>query len=228
MVNNNSRMRITQMKFDFGPRGGVRNMTSHHYVEKGSNVTPELLLRGSDAKYFVRGFRGFLCLLHYAGRCPTETMNITKLSIKGVNQTEATNITGYFDCHRRSNQGLSGVTELRIKLWHRRRATVHQTICRNERNHIPVDINQMNHVGPNGYDRENEDWETLFVTGMRDFVALVDMASRLPHYTRGSKRMIVKDMDREEFVKVVEFFTDLEAGMVCFPGLVHLVHKSDL
>lgn len=61
---------------------------------------------------------------------------------------------------------------------------------------------------------------------MEHFVRLVDRASMLPHSTQSLKRMIVSHMDRDDFDQVVSFFTDLEAGMQCFPSLLHLVNRS--
>lgn len=64
------------------------------------------------------------------------------------------------------------------------------------------------------------------MTGMEDFIRLVSIASKLPSYTQTAKRMVVKDMGRRDFLDVQAFFTELEAGMFCFPHLVQLVNKA--
>lgn len=73
----------------------------------------------------MQGLKGFLCLLHYAGRCPTQTMNILKLTVESITEDQAALIRRYFDNLQSRNHGLRGVSELRVKLINGRRATLH-------------------------------------------------------------------------------------------------------
>lgn len=61
---------------------------------------------------------------------------------------------------------------------------------------------------------------------MDNFLCLIDKASRLPNYARWLKQLIVKGMDRQDFEEVLSFFTDLVAGIECFPRLRHLVNND--
>lgn len=182
MINLVRRMRVTHMKFAFGPRGGLRVRSTVNYLFKGRNARPELLyvyrlvlrtysqftfntdylidrLRGANAKYLIHGFRAFMSLLHFAGRYPSQTVNITKLSIEGVNNTRATQIKEYFDYHREIDHGLARVNELRIKTQGCRRATIYRTEWHPQRNHTPVNMNNRNMLVINGRGEENNESE---------------------------------------------------------------------
>lgn len=83
-------------------------------------------------------------------------MNITKLYVDGVTNIRAGQIQRYFENHRRGDYALSGVTELSIKGFNRRRATVFHPVFDPRRNRIPVNMNRPNDPILNGQVAAND------------------------------------------------------------------------
>ncbi|KAH9807114.1 hypothetical protein DFH28DRAFT_917114 [Melampsora americana] len=181
--------------------------------------------RGTRSRYSVEGFNGFLALLHYTGRFPVAVFNIRNLIIAGVTKGQANQIIGYFDHHQEESHGLSRVVQLRIKHLGAARAKVYNPHSRDVRQWRRVNLNKLH--GGNIVRNETDQHNCLQITGMENFITVVDLASRYPDYNQRCKRMVIRGVEQNDFEEIVTFFVDLKAGGECFPEVNHLVNVSE-
>lgn len=62
------------------------------------------------------------------------------------------------------------------------------------------------------------------VADLGDFVNLVDVTSPQPNYTESLKCLIMENMEENDWLEVVTFFTNLQAGYESFPNMGQLIH----
>ncbi|EGF97575.1 uncharacterized protein MELLADRAFT_114231 [Melampsora larici-populina 98AG31] len=183
MIRKLKRIKLSNIRIRFGPRGGVRNRHTHHQTYMAARRKQVLMLKGSGQRHLIYGLTGFLALLHYTARHPPAGADIKKLVVEGVTEEESRGILSYFNRRTSHNLGLSQVVELRIKMFGRSRCVVHR--LKKSRTSVCAifDLNTF-HLGCDGtIQTRNQRLRSLSVKGLGDFVFLVEMASREPDNT---------------------------------------------
>ncbi|KAH9810011.1 hypothetical protein DFH28DRAFT_903653 [Melampsora americana] len=224
MVQFRRKLRITQLFLRMGPRGGIYNATRHNFVEKGSNASPILVVRGNNSSYVVCGLTGFLALLHYAGRCPTRTMKIRRLVLHDINRSQSGHILDYLSIGRNQDHGLSGIVEIKIKFVGAKKCQIYKLKEKKRVRRCPWDLNSIHSQGNDNTEAIRINSDRFVLADLGDFLSLVDLSSRHPRTTRSLKRLVVKCMEEADWLEILNFFTKLEAGYESFPSLVQLIH----
>ncbi|KAH9818296.1 hypothetical protein DFH28DRAFT_925792 [Melampsora americana] len=200
MIKRITRIKVTRVRYRIGTRGGILNKSTHRYVDRVYVPKPIILF-------------------------PVEVINIRNLLIEGVTKGQANQIRDYFDNHRKENHALSRIVQLRIKLLGAARAQVYNPNSRGIRHWRRINLNRLDEG--NKMRIQTDQHNCLQITGMENFIVLVDLASRYPNYNQNCKRIVIRGMERNDFEEIISFFVNLKAGVECFPEVRHLVDVSE-
>ncbi|KAH9820659.1 hypothetical protein DFH28DRAFT_883981 [Melampsora americana] len=224
MIINSRKLKVTRMKYSFGPRGGLQSRHQHTvvHVKKKKQLIP---IQGSHVVY---GFGGFLALLHYAARFPFCGSSVKKLIIEDVSKKRSSDILAYFSNRTCGTFTLSQVIELRLKCNGKGCAVVHRFKDLSRQNPISLDLNNLHRERGSMNVGRNVRRRSVTISCMREFIQMVEVGSQLPYTMENVNRIWTRDMDIDEVDEIVNFFTELEAGIQTFPIMAHLVDTNEM
>ncbi|KAH9807626.1 hypothetical protein DFH28DRAFT_914149 [Melampsora americana] len=223
MIIKQRRIKVTTLKYHFGPRNGLRPIHHHKFVSMKKRRP--MLLRVGKIKGLgiISGLEGFLSLLHYGARHPFSSLNVKKLLVEKISKKTAEDILEYFMSRTTGNRSLSEIIELRLKWTGRRRAVVHRFKKMPPHKAITFDLNNVQLPDLNTAHIRPKVDHSLLVSCMKDFIKAVERGSKIPSATSMVNHIWVTGMDVNEVEEVVNFLTALEAGLQTFPAITHIV-----